>query len=359
MNRLHHFKQEEADEILESAFEELKPLLTQAITKALENRLDEFLATSPLISLDALKRAGMPQVLLRVRTLQTLLDVMREQIQFNYSENLRNAGKLVGFTFGIDVIGLLEQKRRIPIDYNALLRFWSLYDSSAGMGTLSFLIREGRLSINIQENFLTLDYDSNRHRHCSFWEGYLQAVLDTLICMWLRWIEEVGSYRIPSERWVVVDVREVTQDMTCSFDVTLVKEIQTKPRDLLVNAMRQIYQKNFAGAVQTGRIALELSAKELIGLPEDFKVSFGRLLTVYQNSGLSLSYKNWEKTYGLASEPMHRRVSYDERQAVRILQAVQELLIEANIIRPSDEQREDILNRKPEYSLLPPKRTSS
>src|ERR1035437_5755611 len=117
-DREHHFTHEDADEVLESVYSELKPLLSESISKALEASLDEFLTTTPLISLDALKRGGIPQVLLRIGTVQTLLDTMKEQSGFSYAENLKNAGRIVGLTFGVNMIGLLERKKRIPIAYD-------------------------------------------------------------------------------------------------------------------------------------------------------------------------------------------------------------------------------------------------
>ena len=351
MRKLHHFRSEEAGEIIESAFADLRPILTGSISRALEESLDQYLVTSPLISLDALKRAGTPQVLLRIRTLQILLDAFRQRAEPGYEALLRRAGRSVGLTFGIEMIALLEEKGRIPIDLDSLLRFWSLYDSSAGMGILEPSMRGSRLTIRIRDNFLTVDYASGQHPHCPFWEGYLQAALDSSMCMWLRWIENAGIHKVPKDRWMVVDARENPLDSPCSFELKLAPEVQAEPRDQFTTALIDLREGRYTEAVQKGRIALELSVKGMIGLPGDFKVSFGKFKAVCRDLGVPLSYEKWEDAYAVASDPMHLPIQVNLREAVGTLQSIQTLLVEAISMELSPQQREDLLGREAEYRL--------
>ena len=70
------FTKEEAAKALGFAGSEVKEKLSESIRTIVDRSIEEYLTKNPMINMDALKKAGTPHVLLRIKTLHTISSIV-------------------------------------------------------------------------------------------------------------------------------------------------------------------------------------------------------------------------------------------------------------------------------------------
>ena len=352
---LEGFTKEEAAKALGFAGSEVKEKLSESIRTIVDRSIEDYLTKNPMINMDALKKAGTPHVLLRIKTLHTILDGFRWMLKEQYSPTLREIGERVGFGFSIDFIKYLKNNDKIPLNYDALLTFWSIFDSSADMGLITVNLEESteKINVEIENSFLAKGYNEEIHRHCPFFEGYILGVIDGAMCQWIRWISD-SFFKSPLNKWQAIDVKENRNYQNCTFTVTIMKEKYQKTRDSLVVSIEE-FQKvkpNYEEANKMARIALECAVKEPIGLTDADAVSFTRLIKTYQKFEVPLSYPKWISLYDLLSGVLHGRISIDENTILENLTETKKLIDEWSRISLSDEKVKEIVEKKGDYGIF-------
>ena len=350
------FDREGAERVLStSKGEQIKIDLSKRITEIIDEDLSEFFTKEvAVLNMDALKKAGMPHVMLRVGTIQTILDEFRKALEPGYESALREIGEQVGLTFSIDLINFLRKSMNLPLDQEALLEFWAIFDSSADMGKISVdpRIKDNRIQVGIENSFLTKNYEEDKHRHCAFFQGYIRGVVDTSICQWTRWIAET-RYAPPAQKWWVESVVKGCPPASenCEFVVNLLEERYPQSRSAFSSSIRSIQQQNYGDASLSARLALERALKEPLGIDDEVPVSFARLLKAYQETQVPLAYSRWLFSYDEISKTAHevRIVNYHE--AIGTILSVKKLLDEWTQISLSEEQRRSLLAKKSEYGI--------
>jgi hypothetical protein len=317
------------------------------ITAVIENGLRDLLFG--LVNMQSLADHGAPQVMLRVRTFQTILDDFRNELNEEYDPILRRIGRTIGFNFGITLMRILRGANRIPTEYEALLEFWAKYDSAAQMGEYRLEIKEDRdeadkaeVLVSIKDLFLTVGYDDEPLRHCPFITGYFEAALDTSLFLWTRWIKKESVYKDPKHQWTVVDADEDVSredEGIISFTVHLSEERWTDLKDNLATAIQKCETKEWVESIRFGRIVLEHGLMILGGEdPAVTKVSFGRLLKQIDKARLPINAKRWERTYADCSKTVHTTMVLNEFNVMSMLFNIWRCVQEVERIQVSEEQ---------------------
>jgi hypothetical protein len=353
------FEPSEVGDILTEVSGGMEADLRHEIAQILEKGLRDYLFG--LVNMPKLANLGAPQVMLRVRTFQTILDDFRGALGEQYNPILTRIGRTIGFNFAISLLRVLRHARRLPIQYAALLEFWAKFDSAAQMGEYKLELHEedggekrGRVDVSIKDLFLTLGYEDNEPlRHCPFITGYFEGALDTSLFLWTRWIKR-SIYKDPAVLWSVTKCDDVVREDrgVVRFSLGISEERWPRLKDLLAHAIELSEEDRWAESIIAGRMALERSlvccASEE---PSDLKVSFGKLLEQLQKVRLPLDASRWRQTYAECSEPAHQVKVLNEVTVTNILFNVWRCIKEAEAVVTTPELTAVIKQNRTKYVI--------
>jgi len=72
------------------------------------------------------------------------------------------------------------------------------------------------------DNFLCSGYETDRHRHCKFLEGYIEGVVDQSFKEWSRWTNKVFDYKVAHLGCRLT--KEIDKNARCIFSLTFSPE---------------------------------------------------------------------------------------------------------------------------------------
>jgi hypothetical protein len=221
------------------------------------------------------------RVILRGTTFQMLLDGIRNYVgPDEHKKLLRILGEEIGESFGHALIETLKQKGRLPRTSKTILVVWSIFDSSARWGDITvdlFDETRKRAEIRVSKNFLASGYEHDRHRHCSFFEGYIMGVANQAFMEWGRWVKEL----YPSSSTLLCEsIMETQQNENCIFSMKFKEEELTGACDRLVKAIKMHDNGKWEESIKLSSESLETALKEKVAWTNG-KFSFSRALTVF------------------------------------------------------------------------------
>lgn len=334
------FNTPEIDEVLTAVSGGLASDAREHIMQAVDAGLRDYLAG--VVNLSSLGDLGTPQVMIRVRTFQTILDEFRRLLDERYADIIEHIGLNIGFNFGISLVRLLKNSNWIPLDFAALLQFWALFDSSAQMGRMGFEYEheatgEAAVIAKIKHLFLTIGYGQDEPlRHSNFMIGYLASTTDISSLLWTRWIRH-SIYARPANSWrtttCTTDGSE--RDDVTAFRLELREERFSDDRDTLAHAIEACESEDWVESMIDARICLENSLLHVVGLPIETRVSFGRLLEQLKNVRANMDVERWKLAYAICSEFAHQRRSHNAIAVLGYLFTVWECLREAEDVELS------------------------
>jgi hypothetical protein len=350
------FKISDIDRVLTSVSGGLAANLRQHVMKAVDISLRDNLGD--VVSLSSLAALGTPQVMIRVRTLQTILDEFRRLLAPKYTSILEHVDLNIGFNFGVSLIKTLRNANSIPLDFSALLGFWARFDSTAQMGHFSFDFHlkdtgEAVVETTIKQLFVTLGYGQDEPlRHSSLMVGYLVGAADTASLLWTRWLR-ASVYENPPRAWCAAKCVSGNHDRdgVTTFSLELREERSPGVRDRLVLAIEACEAGNGVKAMIDARMCLEESMLRIAGHSKETRFSFGRLLEQLQNVRADINYGKWKTAYDTCSGFAHQAGVHNEVEILGYLFYVWECVREAEGIELSDEQKANLLGRKDKYVL--------
>ena len=351
------FKTFEIDRVLTAVSGGLETNVREHIMHTIEIGLRDYLAG--VVNLNSLDELGTPQVMIRVRTFQTILDEFRRLLDDRYATVLEHIGRNIGFNFGISLVRILQNANWIPLDFEAVLKFWALFDSSAQMGQMAFDFErvaagEANVDVKVKRLFLTIGYGHDEPlRHCSFMGGYFFGTSDIVSLLWTRWIRQ-SIYANPDNAWRTIECMGVGQerDDVTAFRLSLREEQFPDVRDTLALAIEACQDGNWVAAMIDGRICLENSLLRVAGLEPGTRMSFGRLLEQLKNVRAYMDHERWRVAYAACSDFAHQVKAHNEIAVLGYLFNVWECVCEAENVELSNEQRGLLARMKDKY-LLP------
>src|SRR5262249_27633744 len=96
------FATPDIDRVLTAVSGGLASDVREHIMQAVDSGLRDYLAG--VVNLNSLGDLGTPQVMIRVRTFQTILDEFRRLLDDRYATIIEHIGSSIGFNFGISLI---------------------------------------------------------------------------------------------------------------------------------------------------------------------------------------------------------------------------------------------------------------
>lgn len=324
------------------------------IMQAVDAGLRDYLAG--VVNLNSLGDLGTPQVMIRVRTFQTILDEFRRLLDDRYPGIIEHIGLSIGFNFGISLVRILRNSNWIPLDFAALLKFWALFDSSAQMGRVSFeymreATGEAGVVAKIRHLFLTIGYGADEPlRHCNFMVGYLISTTDVASLLWTRWIKN-SIYARPENAWrtTVCTNDGLEHDDVTAFRLALREERFSDVRDALASAIEACEANKWVEAMIDARICLENSLLKVVDLPAGTRISFGRLVEQLKNVRANMDFERWKLAYAVCSEFAHQVRAHNEIAVLGYLFNVWECVREAEEVELSVEQAGLLAKAKDKY----------
>lgn len=352
----HPFNRSAIDDVLRTVSGGVATSVRKQIVDAVEDGLRDYLAG--VINLNSLGNLGTPQVMVRVRTFQTILDEFRRILDDRYAHVLEHIGQNIGFNFGVSLVSILRNANWIPLNFEALLEFWARFDSSAQIGQVRFSYEkasgEAVVDVRIKDLFLTLGYGQDEPlRHCGFMVGYFAAGMDLVSLLWTRWIRN-SIYASPETSWRANRCVNQGQDheYVTAFTVGLRPEKFPEARDVLVLAIDACQAGNWVESMIDARICLENCLLRIVGEVPSTKFSFGRLLEQLRGVRADIDYEKWRTTYALCSESAHQVSSQNEIAVLGHLFNVWTCLNEGENVELSPEQL-GLLRHAREKYLIP------
>jgi hypothetical protein len=344
----------EIDRVLTSVSGGLETDVRQHIMETIETGLRDYLAG--VVNLNSLGDLGTPQVMIRVRTFQTILDEFRRLLDERYATSLQHIGLNIGFNFAISLIKILKNANWIPLDFEALLKFWALFDSSAQMGHITFNFeltstREAVVNSKIKQLFLTVGYGNDEPlRHCDFMVGYHRSTMDVSSMLWTRWIRE-SIYAKPEVAWRATECVNAGQerDEITAFKTNLRAENLPDVRDTLTLAIEACQKGTWVESMIDARICLENALLRIANIELGTRFSFGRLLEQLKNVRANMDYEKWRVAYASCSEFAHQVKSHNEIAVLGYLFTVWECVCEAENVQLSSEQAGLLIKAKDKY----------
>src|SRR5258707_15110717 len=102
--RIPAFDKSDVDEVLTAVSGGIEVSVRRHIMESIESGLRDYLAG--VVNMTSLGDLGSPQVMLRVRTFQTILDEFRKTLDDRYPQILEHIGRNIGFNFGISLLNI-------------------------------------------------------------------------------------------------------------------------------------------------------------------------------------------------------------------------------------------------------------
>jgi hypothetical protein len=348
------FKTFEVDRVLTTVSGGLAGNVREHIVEAVDIALRDYLGSA--INLNSLGELGTPQVMIRVRTFQAILDEFRRLLNGHYPLLLTHIGLNMGFNFGISLMRILRNAELIPLDFVSLLHFWARFDSSAQIGRVSMdyvLTNAGEAAVDakIKQLFLTLGYgDDEPLRHVNLMIGYLIGTVDAASLLWTRWIR-ASVYETPPYSWRATGCvyGGPERDGAISFTISLLEERLPRVRDGLASAIEACEAGNLVQALILARICLEDSIRWIGRLSADTRFSFGRLLEQLEHVRADMDSERWKLAYAACSEAAHQANPKNELSVLDDLFSVWECVREAETMELSDDQAANLLGAQTKY----------
>lgn len=264
------------------------------------------------------------RVILRATTVQTLLDGVKEHVGASvYARLLRRWGEEIGVSFGHILIETLKQKKRLPKTYKTILVVWAIFDSSARWGDIrvnQFDETKGTAEVKITRNFLTTGYEHDIHRHCSFFEGYIQGVTTQAFMEWARWFNSTYSTHV--KPLLCESITELQHEESCTFRMKFRAEGLEAACDRLVESFKAYDKGRWEESLKLARDSLEAALKDKVGFTGkgfDFTRTLSALFEVAKtpaNQDQALEF------YSLASKAidhkLERKISSEDSHRIAV-----------------------------------------
>ncbi|MGQ9781770.1 MAG: hypothetical protein ACUVQ8_05915 [Nitrososphaeria archaeon] len=286
------------------------------------------------------------RVILRATTIQTLLDGVKDHVGANlYGRLLRGWGEEVGVSFGHILIETLKQKRRLPKTYKTILVVWTIFDSSARWGDIKvnlFDETKQAAEVKIVRNFLTTGYEHDIHRHCPFFEGYIQGVTTQAFMEWTRWFNSISP--TPTKTLLCESITESQHEANCVFRMKFKVEGLETACDRLAESFRAHDNGRWEESMRLSRESLETALRDKIGAKEK-RFNFAKAIRAFSDVGKTLASQDKAlEVYSLAGEAidqkLERKISSEDSHKMAVF--ARKFITELEGISLTKEQRNHI-----------------
>jgi hypothetical protein len=340
---------------VEKAFEQMsgadqfEPLI-QSLRKDFESFVRGMIfSVPPQVNLaqGTLTKGDMRNVSLRIETIWTLMKSFESAIDDSrkFEQSLFEAGRKVGTTFATDLHRYLRSKNVVPADNEALLRLWTYYDSSAGMGHFAlgqYDEERMKLTIELTNSFLVDSFVP--HTFCKFMDGYLFGFINEVLLEHNAYLDAYTEFRPPKPLAPLGVKHEVAAANKCNFVVSIGMRSLLEAQQQTFRCTYHFEREEFQEVLRRARLALDYAVKLKLGLERDDRASFFRINNLLKKKGYSLPFEEAAAVYDLASKVVHEDYHPNKEEAKKAVETARSFVF--SIVRTTlkEADKEEILS---------------
>jgi predicted hydrocarbon binding protein len=330
--------EDSTEEILELS----KSIVMRKMVDPVRNAMDLFEKNiSRLIFLP-----DIPHIEYRTETVKLFFEALsREMKPSLYHDFLRKTGKTIGKSLGYSMMGFLINNNKLPKSDDVLTKLWNEWDMVAGWGKYKTEHTNDKITVTIEDSWLTRCAEKEKHNHCPFMEGYIHGFLWVVLKERYRWFRRSVS-QPPEPPMEPSEIREERiEDNKCRFIVTLREESLKEAFDALSQAREFDREANHGQATNNIRISLDLALKQLVGLGKEERTSVVRIMKALKKANIQLRFKAIDEIYNCTSRILHGAKDSDQDTCSRIIEQWDDLLEDLEMVQIPDQEkiRQDIL----------------
>jgi predicted hydrocarbon binding protein len=285
-------------------------------------------------------------VTIRVETLHRILNSFFNKLQDQYSPVMKRAGESVGTSFADNFMDFLEAAEKLPQNEEVLILMWTKIDSNAGWGEYDakFNHAQKKIFLKLSNSLFTRILTKNKHRHCSFMEGYILGVLWGVLKRYHRWFsDEIRPLEKPAlEPVKVVEIRPDDLVNVCEFEIELKEEELQESFDKFYKAKESFKEKDFTSCAVHLRAALEHGFKQKIDMRKEDPTSLTTLIKAYKAMEVKLPYGQVKDVWDALSRASHGTLQPSSEELKELIENVDIALRALEVATLSDAEKEQL-----------------
>ena len=309
----------------------LEAQVSQPIAQALEH-LRVFAFNNALLP-------DVPAITISVDTFYTLIEPFSGDAKEAYKLKGMEAGEI----FAKKYIDFLRYKVGVPQSIWHLLKGWAFFDTGANWGTFDIFFEEEqkKVIVTLENSFLTRKLEKDKHRFCSFMDGYIEGILWTCLKYYPRWYKDVLGH-IPSNINIEpILVKEEPEGDICRFIVSLQSEELADTFDLMYEIDRLIECGDLRRIPLEIRTVLEIALKKKLAIKEEERIYVPQLLTPFKalKDKRKMNIKKISNIYAWASRDAHLIVKYSKEEIIKNFGIVADFLRDLELLEIDGENK--------------------
>ncbi|GAB6265967.1 MAG: hypothetical protein STSR0001_14130 [Methanothrix sp.] len=313
---------EEMKRIREKCYLNLEAQVSQPIAQALEH-LNSFAFNNALLP-------DVPAITISVDTFYLLIEPFPGTTKEAYFSKGIKAGRI----FAKRYLNFLRDEIGVPQLVRHLLKGWEFFDNGANWGTFDVYFDEEqkKVTVRLENSFLNRKLENDKHKYCSFMEGYINGFLWICLKYYPRWFRDVTKFNPLNLE--PISIREEPEGELCKFIVDLQEEE-------LVEAFDKIYE--IEGLIEAGdlrripleiRLILEIALKLKLGIKEEERIYVPQLLLPFKNlKGKNIkNIKKISDIYAWSSRDAHFATTYPKEEIIKNFNAIADFLYDLELL---------------------------
>lgn len=309
----------------------LEAQVSQPIAQALEH-LRVFAFNNALLP-------DVPAITISVDTFYTLIEPFSGDAKEAYKLKGMEAGEI----FAKKYIDFLRYKVGVPQSIWHLLKGWAFFDTGANWGTFDIFYEEEqkKVIVTLENSFLTRKLEKDKHRFCSFMDGYIEGILWTCLKYYPRWYKDVLGHIPANMNIEPILVKEEPEGDICRFIVSLQPEELADIFDMMYGIDRLIECGDLRRIPLEIRMVLEIALKKKLAIKEEERIYVPQLLTPFKalKDKRKMNIKKISNIYAWASRDAHLIVTYSKEEIIKNLGIVADFLRDLELLEIDDENK--------------------
>lgn len=320
---------EEIKEIRQKCFANLEAQVIRPISEAMEH-LNNFAFNNALLP-------NVPAITISVDTFYTLIEYASGDAKDIYKSKGINAGRI----FAKKYIDFLRHEVGVPQSITQLLKGWAFFETGANWGTFDIIYEEEqkKVIVTLKNNFLTRKLEKDKHKFCSFTEGYIEGVLWICLKYYPRWFRKVTKF---NPGYIEpISVKEEPEGDICRFIVSLQPEELFEVFDEIYKIENLIEVEDFRRIPIEIRTVLETALKKKLTIKQDERIYVPQLLVPFKTlkDKKKMNLKDIAEVYAWASQDAHFTVAYSKEEIIKNLEIVTDFLRNLELMEITEENR--------------------
>jgi len=332
------FNEDQMNDVLEMG----KATLVKEVVEPIEKGIDALRKAAAELQL----LPGVDRVIMRIDTLNYLLEEMRKIVGTNKHEDmLRGSGQMIGGSFAEDFIKFLQDNRKLPQSEKVLLELWTKIESNANWG--EFILKydtPNKIVVTLKNSFLTRALNTEKHRNCAFMEGYVLGFLWEVIKEYYYWF----SQTITKPAALMLEPIDVVEDSgggggdMCTFTIERREKKSENALEMIEKAKEAYRNDNYTQSAAYLRSCVEWGFKEKIDIAIKNPVSLTAIIKAFKKTGVKLRYTIIDDIFAKTSEIIHGSRHLGKEECEKMIKKVNNSIKALDFLKISNHKKKAI-----------------